>query len=199
MGKNKKHHYDDDDDDDGLVGKKKSHHCRDPCLPPNGKTYLTIGQDLYSIQEYLQAQENATLHWYMKSVAPPHSSSNNNNTQEDDDDDDDHYAKKRHVPRPENEVPAAIMVYTDIQKLKGLDQPIDYGTGIEYADGALRMASPPNNILGIGLQVGLWLGGTKGCRDIISGKLDNKVSQLVYYLGEKCPASKIFLRIGYGK
>lgn len=190
-------------DNDGVVKapKKSSSHPpprRDPCLPPHGKTYLTIGQDLYSIQEYLQEQQNSTLHWYMKSVAG-HAKNKGGNSSTDDDDDDDHYEQRMPVPRPEAEVPAALMVYTDIQKLKGLDQPTDYGTGIEYANGALRLASPPNNNLGIGLQIGLWLGGAQGCRDIVSGKLDKKVNQLVHYLGEGCPASKIFLRIGYGK
>ena len=169
---------------------------RDPCLPPHGKTYLTIGQDLYSIQEYLEEQQNATLHWYMKSMARHHKEHGGNHT---DDDDDDNYTDRMPVPRPDTEVPAALMVYTNIQKLKGLDHPTDYGSGIEYADGALRMASPPNNNLGIGLQIGLWLGGAEGCRDIISGKLDKKVNQLVHYLGDKSPAAKIFLRIGYGK
>lgn len=197
MGKSKKHHHH-DDDDDSVDEKEHSHHrhARDPCLPPHGKTYLTIGQDLYSIQEYLDEQRNATLHWYMKAVSHPRSIGGNS-TKDDDDDDDDHYETRMPVPRPDTEVPAAIMVYTDIQKLKGLDQPTDYGTGIEYADGALRLASPPNNKLGIGLQVGLWLGGASGCRDVISGKLDDKVDRLVHYLGDKCPASKIFLRIGY--
>jgi hypothetical protein len=193
-----KHHHDDDDDgkEDDSSHPSTTPRTRDPCLPPHGKTYLTIGQDLYSIQEYLEEQRNATLHWYMKTVSHhPSSTASSNST----DDDDDNYVTRMPVPHPETEVPAALMVYTDIQKLKGLDQPIDYGTGIEYADGALRMAAPPNNQLGVGLQIGLWLGGAKGCRDVISGKLDDRVNQLVYYLGETSPASKIFLRIGYGE
>lgn len=192
--------------DDGsipLEGKKKGSHHRDPCLPPHQKTYLTIGQDLYSIQEYLREQRNATLHWYMRSVARHHNNEeasldlNGPSDEEDDDHSGDNYQPRIPVPRPEVEVPAAIMVYTDIQKLRGLDTPIDYGTGIEYADGALRMASPPNNNLGLGLQIGLWLGGAKGCKDVVSGRLDHKVDQLVLYLGQVSPASKIWLRIGY--
>jgi len=140
------------------------------------------------------------LHWYIRSVARHHNNEEasltvNGTTEEEDDDD--NFKPRIPVPRPEDEVPAALMVYTDIQKLQGLDTPIDYGTGIEYADGALRMASPPNNNLGIGLQIGLWLGGAKGCSDVVSGKLDHMVDQLVHYLGQVCPASKIWLRIGY--
>ena len=36
--------------------------------------------------------------------------------------------------------PAATMFYTDIQTLRGLDAPVDYGSGIEYADGLVRQA-----------------------------------------------------------
>ncbi|CAB9504759.1 expressed unknown protein [Seminavis robusta] len=150
----------------------------DLCLPPESKTYLTIGQDLFSIQEYIQEQQNASLHWYMKRQQR-------------------HGSVPMPVPRTDNVIPAALMVYTDIQTLRGLDHPVDYGTGIEYADGALRMASPPTNPLGVGLQIGLWLNGTQGCRDIVSGKLDDNVKRLVYYIGVQSPASKVFLRIGY--
>ena len=31
--------------------------------------------------------------------------------------------------------PAASMFYTDLEELRGLRVPIDYGSGIEYADG----------------------------------------------------------------
>jgi hypothetical protein len=160
---------------------------RDLCLPPAGKTYLTIGQDLYSIQEYMTEQQNATLHWYMK------------RQDRHDRDDTSNYKFQLPVPSPDDVVPAAVMVYTDLQTLRGLDQPVDYGTGIEYANGALKQASPPDNPLGVGLQVGLWLDGISGCQDIVDGKLDGQIKELVDYLGVKCPASKIFLRIGYGE
>lgn len=45
--------------------------------------------------------------------------------------------------------PAAAMVYSDIQTLRGLDKPVDYGSGIEYADGILDSLFPE----GVGLQV----------------------------------------------
>ena len=178
---------------------------RDICLPPQGKTYLTIGQDLYSIQEYLAEQQNASLHWYMDRMAYSSSNSNNNAN--------DYYSMRLPVPNPDDAVPAAVMVYTDIQTLRGLDRPVDYGSGIEYADGTLQMAMASHHhhhphsthydtrddaSLDVGLQIGLWLNGTEGCHDIVDGKLDHKIHQLVYYLGSTCPANKIFLRIGYG-
>jgi hypothetical protein len=179
---------------------QQQQHKRDLCLPPSGKTYLTIGQDLFSIQEYMQEQQNASLHWYMNhhdrdyrdDTVTTSSSTTTSSTQHES------YTFPLPVPSPEDGVPAAVMVYTDLQTLRGLDHPVDYGTGIEYADGALKAASPPDNPLGVGLQLGLWLNGTSGCQDIVKGKLDDKIKDLVYYLGVKCPASKVFLRIGYG-
>ena len=186
---------------------------RDICLPPQGKTYLTIGQDLYSIQEYLVEQQNASLHWYVDRMMMAHTTNTNTNTAN-------QYSMRLPVPNPDDAVPAAVMVYTDLQTLRGLDRPVDYGTGLEYADGALHMAmashphthtnnnyrrrhdsssnSDASLLLDVGLQIGLWLNGTAGCHDIVEGKLDHKIHQLVYYLGSTCPANKIFLRIGYG-
>lgn len=37
--------------------RKKTQYDYDICLPAHGKTYLAIGQDLYSIQEYLTEQQ----------------------------------------------------------------------------------------------------------------------------------------------
>jgi hypothetical protein len=180
----------------------KHHH--DICLPPEGRTYLTIGQDLFSIQEYLQEQHNASLHWYMARIANnkeklkregnqslSSSSSMYGSSRK--------FTSSMPVPLVDDGVPAAVMVYTDIQTLRGLDKPVDYGSGIEYANGALRLVSPPHSYLSVGLQVGLWLNGTQGCLDIIEGRLDDEIDEMVTYLGIKCPASKVFLRIGYGK
>lgn len=83
------------------------------------------------------------------------------------------------------------MVYTDIQQLRGLLHPVDYGSGIEYADGLLK-TSPF-----VGLQIGLWLNGTAGCTDLLSGKLNGQVKRLFRYLIVECQATKIFLRVGY--
>jgi hypothetical protein len=50
------------------------------CRPTEGSTYLTIGQDLFSIEEYLREQYNASLHEYTAKsnmyVADIHSGSN---------------------------------------------------------------------------------------------------------------------------
>ena len=44
--------------------------------------------------------------------------------------------------------PAAVMVYTDLETLQGLDKPIDYGSGIEYADGIFNSIFP-NSVMGL--------------------------------------------------
>jgi hypothetical protein len=86
--------------------------------------------------------------------------------------------------------PAATMFYTDIQTLRGLDVPIDYGSGVEYAQG-LAEAFPHS-----GIQIGLWLNGTAGCQDIVDGALDEKIHELYSYL-HHVDVPKIFLRLGY--
>ena len=83
------------------------------------------------------------------------------------------------------------MFYTDIQELRGLSTPVDYGSGIEYA-GALAEAFPQS-----GIQIGLWLNGTSGCQDIVNGVLDAQIQELYLQL-EKLHAPKVFLRVGYG-
>lgn len=132
------------------------------CRPPAGKTFLTIGQDLFSIQEYLDEQFNASLH--------------QNST----------------IPRS-SFAPAAVMVYTDIQSLAGLDEPVDYGSGIEYANGLLESVFEEKEV---GLQIGLWLNGTEGCRQIVKGQLNRQIKRLFQYL-QHCKASVVFLRVGY--
>ena len=65
---------------------------------------MTIGQDFLSIYNYILAQYNASLH-----SSNPVSSQNTILM--------DFY-------------PAAVMVYTDLESLKGLNEPIDYGSGV---------------------------------------------------------------------
>jgi hypothetical protein len=140
------------------------------CRPPVGKTYLTIGQDFFSIQEYVQSQYNASLH---RSI------------------------HQQSLPIPLKDfAPAALMTYTDIQQLKGLATPVDYGSGMEYAKG-LAEAFP-----GSGLQIGLWLNGTAGCSDILNGTLDQRIIQLYDVIGHQLHSTtadtpKVFLRVGY--
>jgi hypothetical protein len=83
------------------------------------------------------------------------------------------------------------MVYTDIQTLRGLDVSVDYGSGVEYADGILNLFADIH-----ALQIGLWLNGTAGCRDVVTGVLQTNIQQLLDYL-VSCKAQRIFLRVGY--
>lgn len=87
--------------------------------------------------------------------------------------------------------PAAAMFYTDIQTLRGLDLPIDYGSGVEYADGIV------NDLHVSALQIGLWLNGSQGCRDVVSGKLDQNIHQLFDYIVSQESLEHVFLRVGY--
>jgi hypothetical protein len=50
-----------------------------------------------------------------------------------------------------------------------------------------------------GLQIGLWLNGTSGCRDILDGSLDYRIHQLWDFIDNRLPKStpKVFLRVGY--
>jgi hypothetical protein len=193
------------------------------CQPPKGQTYLTIGQDLFSIQDYIQIQYNYSLHAYMMEnemqIATMEQLANNQ-TQNDFD------ILPRRIPRipsipptVSNSLPAAVMVYTDIQTLKGLDMPTDYGSGVEYANGLFaslyrssnndhhqqqqqpgrrrpqqRYSDSGGN--GAGLQIGLWLNGTFGCRDIVNGILDGNIHRLLHYIVTS-PFEYIFLRVGY--
>jgi hypothetical protein len=128
---------------------------------------------LFSIQEYLDEQykynANASLHQHSVSKL------------------------FRTTTTRSSFAPAAVMVYTDIQSLLGLDQSVDYGSGIEYADGVLDIQTEQR----VGLQIGLWLNGTDGCRQIVDGLLNAQMDQLFHYLLHDCQATKIFLRVGY--
>lgn len=85
------------------------------------------------------------------------------------------------------------MTYTDIYRLEGLYQQADYGSGVEFALG-IAEAFPES-----GLQIGLWLDGYKGCRDIVSGLLGDTIYRLFDFIHSYLPKStpKVFLRIGY--
>lgn len=149
------------------------------CRPPKGKTYLTIGQDFFSIQEYVSSQYNANLHRH--DVDRIHGYVGNS------------FRTASGIPPLTYFHPACTMAYTDIYQLKGLDQPADYGSGIEYIKG-LTEAFPES-----GLQIGLWLNGYQGCRDIVSGALNEKIRRLFDFIQSELPKSlpKVFLRVGY--
>jgi hypothetical protein len=153
--KTKTHHHHHHDDPATLSSSSSS------CDPGANKTLLTIGQDFFSIEEYILSQYNASLH-------------------------------RRHSKNTlQSFHPAASMVYTDIQTLRGVDAPIDYGSGIEYAQG-LAEAFPD-----AGIQIGLWLNGTTGCRDIVEGSLENNIRKLFANIAS-WNLPKVFLRVGYG-
>ena len=50
-----------------------------------------------------------------------------------------------------------------------------------------------------GLQIGLWLNGSAGCRDIVSGVLDDQTYRLFDFIRSELPESlpRVFLRVGY--
>jgi hypothetical protein len=159
------------------------------CRPPRGKTYLCIGQDLFSIDEYVMSQYNASLHRQQQQQQQHNAFYDDRMEGEDS-------AKMKIVVPPlplEYFVPPATMMYTDLQTLRGLADPADYGSGIEYAVG-LAEAFPTS-----GMQVGLWLNGTTGCRDVVDGTLDGQISKLFDFVVTGLPPSvpKVFLRVGY--
>ena len=87
--------------------------------------------------------------------------------------------------------PAAIMSYTNLSSLNGLTTPVDYGSGIEFAEGGVE--SFDNKI---GLQLAVDLGGDEGCTKIVNGTMDDRIALLVEFLRDTS-ASRVFLRLGY--
>ncbi|GMI57361.1 hypothetical protein ScalyP_jg9817 [Parmales sp. scaly parma] len=87
--------------------------------------------------------------------------------------------------------PAAIMSYTNLSSLNGLTTPVDYGSGIEFAEGGVE--SFDNKI---GLQLAVDLGGDEGCTKIVNGTMDDQLTLLVQFLRDTS-ASRVFLRLGY--
>ena len=167
----------------------------DRCAP---HTYLTIGQDYDSIQDYIrnvvaERRNNNTTSYY------------------DDDDSNDQSIKEEETDVFTNStttsivrMPSIYMFYTDIQELRGLYQPINYGGGIQYANGLLLMMEAPpvtTTTTTVALQIGLWLNGTIGCQNILHGLLQDQIQQLFHYCiidtTTTTSISKIYLRIGY--
>ncbi|KAH8053699.1 di-heme oxidoreductase [Aureococcus anophagefferens] len=85
--------------------------------------------------------------------------------------------------------PDAVMSYASIGNLSGLWSPTDYGSGVEYADGAL--AGLPARTA---LQLGLELKGHEAA--LAGGDLDANVDALVAYVASLAPRH-VLVRIGY--
>ena len=86
-----------------------------------------------------------------------------------------------------NQVPAGIMAYTSIQELQGLEQPVDYGGGIQHAQALIERY--PQSVL----QLGLWM--VEALEDIAAGQYDPQIDRLgAWMAGLKRP---VYLRIGY--
>jgi len=83
------------------------------------------------------------------------------------------------------------MSYTNLSSLNGLTTPVDYGSGIEFAEGGVE--SFDNKI---GLQLAVDLGGDEGCTKIVNGTMDDRIALLVEFLRDTS-ASRVFLRLGY--
>ena len=190
------------------------------CRPPTNSTYLAIGQDLFSIDEYVKSQYNYSLHH------PSNIDWGNNGTLNSisnfvpsgeliEDSARLYYLRRSSPNNDKNPRPlSAFMVYTDLATLKGLWEPSDYGSGVEYADGIVDLfpsssssSSRSDNRLGggggigigrspAGLQIGLWLDGAGGCFSICAGEMDDRIRLLASYL-ERSRAPRIFLRLGY--
>ena len=84
-------------------------------------------------------------------------------------------------------VPTGVMLFTSIQELNGLDQPIDYGGGPQDAQALLR------NYPHSALQIGLWMVGALD--EVAQGRLDDNIRRLgAWITATKRP---VYLRIGY--
>ena len=149
------------------------------CRPPPGQVYLTIGQDLFAVEDYLNSVYNASLHEYIMQTQ--------NNTHD--------TTTTLPPPRRADAWPAAFMVYSDLRTLAGLASPTDYGSGVEYANGLAELTTPTNHNRA-GLQIGLWLSGSDGCRAVVNGTWAGQVQNLVDYLST-APFYRIFVRLGY--
>ena len=84
-------------------------------------------------------------------------------------------------------VPAGFMVYTSIQDLHGLTQPVEYGAGVIHAEALMKRY--PQTVL----QIGLWMVGA--VYDIPQGRYDAQIDRLATWLINA--HRPIYLRVGY--
>jgi hypothetical protein len=90
------------------------------------------------------------------------------------------------------ENPFGVMSYTALRSttgnLAGLAKPVDYGSGIEWAQGLVKKYNSSS------LQLGLWLVGQ--VEDVAEGLLNREITRLGTYLSSIAP-TPVYLRIGY--
>jgi len=84
--------------------------------------------------------------------------------------------------------PEGFMVYTAINDIRGLSEPVDQGAGINYADQLLQKY-PQVRVIQIGLFMRYML------NEIVHGSFDNNIDQLGQWI--KRSAKQVYLRIGY--
>ena len=155
-----------------------------PCVPVEGKTALTIGQDFYSITNYSRAmgpilgkvrtdelhQSTGLYHHPLIALLS-------------------HFipiTADRFLSTPTATYlhqPFGVMSYTalrsDTGDLTGLTDPIDYGSGTEWASGLIDIYNTS------ALQLGLWLVGA--CEDVAEGLLNKEIKVLATYLASLSP------------
>ncbi|MBF0490630.1 MAG: hypothetical protein HQL15_08480 [Candidatus Omnitrophica bacterium] len=84
-------------------------------------------------------------------------------------------------------VPGGVMMYTSIQKMEGLEEQADCGSGCQFGNALLT--TYPQSVV----QVGLYMVNALG--DILDGKYDGNLKKLSRWL--KRAKRPVYLRIGY--
>jgi len=84
-------------------------------------------------------------------------------------------------------IPGGTMVYTSIQKMDGLDEPADYGSG--PMDGDALLKEYPNSVIEVGMYM------VDALKDTIAGTYDDNLKKLAQWI--KKADRPIYLRIGY--
>jgi endo-1,3-beta-xylanase len=91
----------------------------------------------------------------------------------------------------ENSNPFGLMSYTSVSRIggetDGLKNPVNYGSGIEWASGLVEKY--PSSAV----QLGLWI--VDDCENIRKGKYDESLDNLIAYMSDS--ETNYYLRIGY--
>ena len=84
-------------------------------------------------------------------------------------------------------VPSGFMVYSSIQNMEGLDNPSNYGAGIQDAQYLI------NKYPGTSIQIGLYM--VNSLRVVLAGIYDKNIDKLANWI--KDSKRQVYLRIGY--